>query len=89
MQRPAQVDDRPAGPGGRGGGQAVRNPGFLFLDPPDHTRLRRLVSKAFSPKVVKSMEAGIAELVDGLLAKAGADGSFEAISELAYPCPSR
>ena len=71
-------------------GEEVRpfgTPGFLFLDPPDHTRLRRLVSKAFSPKVVKSMEAGITELVEGLLAKAGADGSFEAISELAYPLP--
>lgn len=66
-------------------------PGFLFLDPPDHTRLRRLVSKAFSPKVVKSLESDIAALVDGLLDtvedKAGQAGTFEVIRDLAYPLP--
>jgi cytochrome P450 len=63
-------------------------PGFLFLDPPDHTRLRRLVSKAFVPKVVKALEPDIATLVDSLLGEAeGSSGSFEAISGLAYPLP--
>lgn len=62
-------------------------PSFLFLDPPDHTRLRRLVSKAFSPKVVKSLEPDIAELVDGLLDKVAAAGCFEAVADLAYPLP--
>jgi cytochrome P450 len=62
-------------------------PGFLFLDPPDHTRLRRLVSKAFSPKIVKSLEPDIAELVTGLLDKAADSGEFEAIRDLAYPLP--
>jgi cytochrome P450 len=50
------ADARPIGP-----------PGFLFLDPPDHTRLRKLVSKAFAPKVVKALEPDITALVDGLL----------------------
>ncbi|WP_019973097.1 cytochrome P450 [Mycobacterium sp. 141] len=61
---------------------------FLFLDAPDHTRLRGLVSKAFVPKVVKALEPDIRALVDGLLdqAEAGA-GSFDAIAELAYPLP--
>lgn len=62
-------------------------PSFLFLDPPDHTRLRRLVSKAFSPKVVRSLEAGIIELVDGLLDKVAAKGRFEVIADLAHPLP--
>jgi cytochrome P450 len=62
-------------------------PSFLFLDPPDHTRLRRLVSKAFSPRVVKSLEPGIAELVDELLDKVAAAGQFEVIADLAYPLP--
>ncbi len=71
-------------------GEAARpfgTPGFLFLDPPDHTRLRRLVSKAFSPKVVKALEPEIVALVDGLLDKVAAAGHFEAIADLAYPLP--
>jgi cytochrome P450 len=62
-------------------------PGFLFLDPPDHTRLRRLVSKAFSPKVVKGLEPDITGLVDDLLDKAAETGQFDAIEALAHPLP--
>jgi cytochrome P450 len=62
-------------------------PGFLFLDPPDHTRLRRLVSKAFSPKVVRALEPDIAELVDGLLDRVAVAGQLEVITDLAYPLP--
>ncbi|MDF2823880.1 MAG: cytochrome [Mycobacterium sp.] len=62
-------------------------PGFLFLDPPDHTRLRKLAQKAFAPKVVKALETDIAALVDGLLDKAAAAGEFDLIADLAYPLP--
>lgn len=62
-------------------------PGFLFLDPPDHTRLRRLVSKAFSPKVVKALQPDIAALVDGLLDSIASAGRMDAIADLAYPLP--
>lgn len=62
-------------------------PGFLFLDPPDHTRLRRLVSKAFSPKVVKALEPDIATMVDGLLDAVAEAGEFDAVADLAYPLP--
>jgi cytochrome P450 len=62
-------------------------PGFLFLDPPDHTRLRKLVSKAFVPKVVKALEPDITALVDGLLDKVEEQGSFDVIADLAYPLP--
>ena len=62
-------------------------PGFLFLDPPDHTRLRKLVSKAFSPRVVKALEPDIVAMVDGLLDKVAAAGSFDVIADLAYPLP--
>ena len=62
-------------------------PGFLFLDPPDHTRLRKLVSKAFSPKVVKALEADLAAMVGALLDKVEDAGRFEAIADLAHPLP--
>ena len=62
-------------------------PGFLFLDPPDHTRLRRLVSKAFSPRVVKALEPDITAMVDGLLDAVAERGEFEAIADLGYPLP--
>jgi cytochrome P450 len=62
-------------------------PGFLFLDPPDHTRLRGLVSKAFLPKVVKALEPDIRALVDALLDKAAIAGHFDVIADLAYPLP--
>ena len=62
-------------------------PGFLFLDPPDHTRLRKLVSKAFVPKVVNELQPEIAELVDGLLERIAEKGRFDVITDLAYPLP--
>ncbi|MCV7282945.1 cytochrome P450 [Mycolicibacterium flavescens] len=60
-------------------------PSFLFLDPPDHTRLRRLVSKAFAPKVVRALEPEIDSLVDALLDAAGEP--LDVVADLAYPLP--
>jgi cytochrome P450 len=65
----------------------VDPPGFLFLDPPDHTRLRKLVSKAFVPKVVNALQPDITALVDGLLDRIAEQGRFDVISEFAYPLP--
>jgi cytochrome P450 len=62
-------------------------PGFLFLDPPDHTRLRRLVSKAFAPKVVNALQSDITGLVDGLLDRAAQRGRLDVVADLAYPLP--
>jgi cytochrome P450 len=62
---------------------------MLFLDPPDHTRLRSLVSKAFTPRTVARLRARIEELVDERLAavaERGAD-TMDVITELAYPLP--
>jgi len=64
-----------------------RTPAFLFLDPPDHTRLRRLVSKAFAPRVVTKLEPFITELVDSLLDRIAQTGRFDVVSDLAYPVP--
>jgi cytochrome P450 len=62
-----------------------RTPAFLFLDPPDHTRLRKLVVKAFAPRVINAMAAEITAVVDGLLDTAQQDGEFDAVTGLAYP----
>lgn len=62
-------------------------PGFLFLDPPDHTRLRKLVAKAFSPKVVNALQPEIIALVDGLLDRIAEKGEFDVVEDFAYPLP--
>ncbi len=63
------------------------SPGFLFLDPPDHTRLRRLVSKAFVPKVINALQPEISALVKELLDRIAERGRFDVIADLAYPLP--
>ena len=60
---------------------------MLVTDPPDHTRLRTLVSKAFTPRTLSRLTPRIQEIVDGLLEAASARGEMEAISEFAYPLP--
>jgi cytochrome P450 len=64
-------------------------PSFLSLDPPDHTRLRRLVSKAFTPRTVARLEPRIRAITDQLLTAAAAAGQLEVVSQLAYPLPVR
>jgi cytochrome P450 len=66
--------------------RARRRSSFLSLDPPDHTRLRRLVSKAFTPRVVATLAPRITELANELLDAAGS-GEIELVSQLAYPLP--
>jgi cytochrome P450 len=60
---------------------------MLRLDPPDHTRLRGLVSKAFTPRAVEAMRLRIEKRVDALLSNAGAHGRMELVDELAAPLP--
>jgi cytochrome P450 len=60
---------------------------ILNLDPPDHTRLRRLVSKAFTPSAVERLRGWMIERVDAVLDHAGADGRLELIDDLAFPFP--
>ena len=62
-------------------------PGFLFLDPPDHTRLRTLAQQAFAPKRVRALEADIVSMVDDLLDAVARAGSFDAVADLAHPLP--
>jgi cytochrome P450 len=64
-------------------------PSFLSLDPPDHTRLRRLVSKAFTPRTIARLEPRILAITSDLLSAASAAGQLEVVSQLAYPLPVR
>jgi cytochrome P450 len=74
-------------------GMAVPPPGLglsmLDRDPPDHTRLRGLVSKAFTPKALESLRPGIQQIVDDLLADVAGKGQMDLIEEFAYPLPVR
>ncbi|HEU4561360.1 MAG TPA: cytochrome P450 [Longimicrobium sp.] len=60
---------------------------MLDLDAPDHTRLRALVQKAFTPRLVEGLRPRIETLVGELLAKARRSGRAELIADLALPLP--
>ena len=60
---------------------------LMFLDPPDHTRLRSLVSKAFTPKRVEAMRPRVQQLVDGLLDEVIESGELDVVGDLGYPLP--
>jgi len=60
---------------------------MINRDPPDHTRLRRLVSKAFTPRTVQQLEGRVQALVDTSLDAAASRGSLELMRDLAFPLP--
>ena len=60
---------------------------MLFSDPPDHTRLRKLVSKAFTPRAVEAMAPRIQSVVSSLLDAAAERGSMDVVADLAFPLP--
>ncbi|MDH5673564.1 MAG: cytochrome P450 [Myxococcales bacterium] len=61
---------------------------MLFLDPPDHTRLRGLVSRAFTPKAVAAMAGPIQMRTDALLDAVAEQPRFELVEALAGPLPT-
>ncbi|WIY05917.1 cytochrome P450 [Amycolatopsis mongoliensis] len=64
-------------------GRVVR--AFLSLNPPDHTRLRRLVAKAFTPRMVEQLTPRIEEITASLID--GVRGEFDLMTSLAKPLP--
>src|SRR6185369_2471036 len=60
---------------------------MIHTDAPDHTRLRGLVNKAFTPQVVAAMEQHIQSVVDDLLDAIPDRGEMDLIESLAYPLP--
>jgi hypothetical protein len=80
-QRAWEIADGLAAPG------EPDEPPMLRRDPPDHTRLRRLVSKAFTPRAIERLRPRVEELTDALLAPLARGGAFDVIRDFAVPLP--
>jgi cytochrome P450 len=62
-------------------------PSMLFVDPPDHTRLRTLVNKAFTPGAVERLRPRVEAIVAELLDRVAGAGAMDVVEDLAYPLP--
>jgi cytochrome P450 len=60
---------------------------LLFLDAPDHTRIRKLVAKAFTPRTVEQLRPRVAAIVDEALDRAEREGSIDVVGDLGYTVP--
>lgn len=60
---------------------------MLMVDPPDHTRLRALVSKAFTPRMIEQLRPRIQQIADELLDAVQARGTMDLIADFAVPLP--
>jgi cytochrome P450 len=60
---------------------------MLMTDPPDHTRLRTLVSKAFTPRMIEQLRPRIQQITDELLDAVQEQGEMDLIPDFAYPLP--
>jgi cytochrome P450 len=60
----------------------------VFNDPPEHTRRRALLNKAFTPRTVEALAPTIAAVVDHLLDKVAGRGGMDVIADFAYPLPA-
>ena len=60
---------------------------MLFKDPPDHTRLRTLVHKAFTPRMIERLRERAQAITDGLIDKALANGGMDLMTDFALPLP--
>lgn len=81
-ERRVSVDERTIG---MTGGDTL--PTLIHLDPPDHTRLRRLVVSAFTPRRIEALRTRAHELAAASLDRFGAGDEIDLVSELAYPLP--
>ncbi|GAA3438902.1 cytochrome P450 [Kutzneria kofuensis] len=67
--------------------EAFRTGMFLTMDPPNHRKLRTLVSQAFTPRTVAGLEPRIREITEELLDGVAGRGRFDIVDVLAYPLP--
>lgn len=61
---------------------------LVFKDPPDHTRLRRLLQSSFTVKEVESWRPRVEEIVNELIDDIGRDGPIDLVRDVAYPLPA-
>ncbi len=71
-----------------GGGSHAIGSSLIGQDPPLHTRLRALVTQAFTPKAVARMQPRIEDIVRGLLDRALPRGEMDLVADFAYPLPA-
>jgi cytochrome P450 len=64
-----------------------RPPSMIGTDAPQHTRLRSLVNKAFTPRIVQRLEPRMHEIASGLVDEAVAKGEVDLVQALTYPLP--
>lgn len=69
-------------------GEDAGEPSMLFLDPPEHDRLRGLVNKAFTPRAVERMGPRIQEITDEILDRVLPQGEFDIIADFSAPLPT-
>jgi cytochrome P450 len=62
---------------------------FIFFDPPQHTKLRALISRAFTPRSVANLEPAIRQLSRELLDRAGGRGEMELAADYSVPLPMK
>ena len=62
---------------------------LIFMDPPEHTRLRKLLNKGFSPAAVEGLRPQVEAIVDGMLKPLKPGSEFELLREFANPMPVR
>ena len=87
LGRPEPGMDVPAGIGGRERRGVDNEVTMLFLNPPDHTRIRGLVSRAFTPRRVEELRPEIEGLLAPILDRFADEGSVDVMAHLAIPFP--
>lgn len=83
-QRNVEIFD--VGPAGRQFYEMMKRL-LLYRDPPDHDRIRDLLSRAFTPRAIEAKRARVQGLADSLLDQASEGGVMDLVADVAYPLP--